>query len=213
MEHAAAQEFPTLAEYLGSHGYATAGFVANNLFCSYDTGLDRGFTHYEDYELGPLAAVRTASWSTSSSKVFFDFASNPASFDSGPLRPSRRPPGLGPRKIGSAPVRSIGNSLIGYPTAQAPPSLLRVPQLLRCPRTVCTFPRTPCTTSACGRGRIADAKILDGWNDREEARIALLPSNLARIAYDNCLVYLDEQLGELFEELQRAARLDRTLES
>ena len=44
-------KFPTLAEYLGSHGYATAGFVANTLYCSYDTGLDRGFTHYEDYVL------------------------------------------------------------------------------------------------------------------------------------------------------------------
>ena len=39
-------DFPTLAEYLGSRGYATAGFVANAGYCSYDTGLDRGFTHY-----------------------------------------------------------------------------------------------------------------------------------------------------------------------
>ena len=41
--------FPTLAEYLGSRGYATAGFVANTQYCSSDTGLDRGFAHYEDY--------------------------------------------------------------------------------------------------------------------------------------------------------------------
>ena len=54
MDDPAARKFPTLAEYLGSHGYATAGFAANTLFCSYDTGIDRGFTHYEDYELGPL---------------------------------------------------------------------------------------------------------------------------------------------------------------
>jgi hypothetical protein len=40
---------PTLAEYLGARGYATAGFVANTGYCSYDTGLNRGFTHYEDY--------------------------------------------------------------------------------------------------------------------------------------------------------------------
>ena len=45
------RNFPTLAEYLGSRGYATAGFVANTVYCSYDTGLDRGFTHYEDYVL------------------------------------------------------------------------------------------------------------------------------------------------------------------
>ena len=49
-----------LAEYLRSNGYATAGFAANTLFCSYDTGLDRGFTHYEDYVLGPIDVFRTA---------------------------------------------------------------------------------------------------------------------------------------------------------
>ena len=43
--------FPTLAEFLASRGYLTAGFVANNDFCSYETGLDRGFAHYEDYPL------------------------------------------------------------------------------------------------------------------------------------------------------------------
>ena len=34
---------------------------------------------------------------------------------------------------------------------------------------------------------------------------------LASDAYDNCLAYLDEQLGELFEELERRGELDRTL--
>ena len=52
---------PTLAEHFGSRGYATAGFVANLIYCSYDTGLDRGFTHYEDYVLERLMALRTAS--------------------------------------------------------------------------------------------------------------------------------------------------------
>ena len=49
--------FPTLAQYVGSHGYGTAGFVANTTYCSYDSGLSSGFTHYEDYlieRLGPL---------------------------------------------------------------------------------------------------------------------------------------------------------------
>ncbi len=51
-------KFPTLAEYLGSRGYATAGFVANILYCSYEFGLDRGFTHYEDYVLEPMTPLR-----------------------------------------------------------------------------------------------------------------------------------------------------------
>src|SRR5262249_2614557 len=54
--------FLTLAEYLGSGGYATAGFVANTEYCSYDTGLDRGFTHYDDYpvDLPHFRPLRTA---------------------------------------------------------------------------------------------------------------------------------------------------------
>ena len=52
-------DFRTLAEYLGSRGYATAGFVGNTFYCSYDSGLNRGFTHYEDYVLEKLDAFRT----------------------------------------------------------------------------------------------------------------------------------------------------------
>jgi arylsulfatase A-like enzyme len=44
---------PTIAEVLRTHGFATAGFVANFGYCSYEHGLSRGFTHYEDYRLGP----------------------------------------------------------------------------------------------------------------------------------------------------------------
>jgi arylsulfatase A-like enzyme len=81
-------KFPTLAEYLGSHGYATAGFASNTLFCSYDTGIDRGFTHYEDYELGPLAAARTAFAVDYAFNGLFDLVVNYGrSFDAGLLRP------------------------------------------------------------------------------------------------------------------------------
>ena len=41
----------TLAEYLTSCGYQTAGFSANTNHCSYETGLARGFAHFEDYAL------------------------------------------------------------------------------------------------------------------------------------------------------------------
>ena len=47
----------TLAEYLSSRGYQTAGFVANTDCCNYETGLDRGFAHYEDYALTPRSLV------------------------------------------------------------------------------------------------------------------------------------------------------------
>ncbi len=36
------REFPTLADYLGQRGYATAGCVANYTYCAADSGLARG---------------------------------------------------------------------------------------------------------------------------------------------------------------------------
>ena len=48
---------PTLAEYLTTQGYQTAGFVANTKCCSYETGLDRGFAHFADYALSPRSLL------------------------------------------------------------------------------------------------------------------------------------------------------------
>ena len=52
--------YPTLAEFLGSRGYATAGFIANYWYCSSDSGLDRGFTAYQDYIFQRLSFLTTA---------------------------------------------------------------------------------------------------------------------------------------------------------
>ncbi len=49
---------PTIAEFLGNHGYATAGFIANTWYCGQSSGLSRGFTHYEDYIFPRLTALR-----------------------------------------------------------------------------------------------------------------------------------------------------------
>src|SRR5262249_43485980 len=51
------EQVPTLAGRLSSRGYDTAGFVANLDFCSRETGLGRGFVHYEDYPLSIWEAL------------------------------------------------------------------------------------------------------------------------------------------------------------
>jgi arylsulfatase A-like enzyme len=42
---------PTLAEVLSRWGYVTAGFVANQHYCSRVHGLERGFLHYADFNV------------------------------------------------------------------------------------------------------------------------------------------------------------------
>ena len=51
------ESYPTLAGYLASRGYQTAGFAANTNCCSYESGLARGFDHYEDYSLSPRSLL------------------------------------------------------------------------------------------------------------------------------------------------------------
>lgn len=44
--------YPTIAEALNQRGYYTAAFVANLIAAQHDSGLNRGFLRYEDFELG-----------------------------------------------------------------------------------------------------------------------------------------------------------------
>ena len=124
---------PTLAEYLGSHGYATAGFVANQLYCSYDTGLDRGFTHYEDYVLERLNPFRTARLVDLTLKTVADVG-YPLSqfFGTGPFRQLHESL-LDRLQEGDRKARSKDQSRIFrlvITIARAGPSFFRVSQLL-----------------------------------------------------------------------------------
>ncbi len=52
---------PTIAEVLAARGYLTAGFVANTYYCAEESGLARGFLHYEDYLLSPRQVLLSTS--------------------------------------------------------------------------------------------------------------------------------------------------------
>jgi len=43
------ETYPTLGEFLSSKGFVTAAFSANKWWVTRNTGLDRGFLHFEDY--------------------------------------------------------------------------------------------------------------------------------------------------------------------
>ena len=53
--------YPTLAEVLAERGYVTAGFVSNTFYASREFGLDRGFSHYEDYRITPGEVINSSS--------------------------------------------------------------------------------------------------------------------------------------------------------
>jgi arylsulfatase A-like enzyme len=72
---------PTLAEAFSSRGYATAGFVANARYAGRETGLARGFAHYEDYHITMGEALKSATLTNGIHKTIAKFLGLP------PLRP------------------------------------------------------------------------------------------------------------------------------
>jgi hypothetical protein len=60
-------EWPTLAEVLRARGYATAAFVANEVFTGWESGLGRGFERLDDYSV----SLWTAASATSAGNAFY----------------------------------------------------------------------------------------------------------------------------------------------
>ncbi len=207
---------PTLAEYLGSHGYATAGFVGNTLYCSYDTGLDRGFTRYQDYvlDLDQLGSLRMAllvdracaGVSSFGLTLYRNLGEGPSrSWLESLLRPllatGRKNAGLINREFldwlsqRQEPRRPFF-AFLNYFDAHSP--------YLPPEGTGFRFGLPPQTD--------ADFLLLNEfWTTVDKQRLTPHYRMLVQDSYDNCLGYLDEQLGELFDALQQRGVLDRTL--
>jgi arylsulfatase A-like enzyme len=53
---------PLLAEHFRDAGYATGGFVANLLYTQYESGIARGFQHYEDHHASARQIALTSNF-------------------------------------------------------------------------------------------------------------------------------------------------------
>jgi arylsulfatase A-like enzyme len=200
-------DFPTLAEFLGSRGYATVGFVANNEYCSYDTGLNRGFTHYEDYpvDLKHLRPLRTAL-----------FASNAWEAISWGLWQSLGPLDPVVRWI-TQPARKDAGSInrdfvrwLSYRQGSPRPFFAFLNYL------DAHAPYVPPEGSGFrfgpGPRSLFDFYVLvGGWRAIDKSQLTPKYRQLVRDSYDNCLSYLDSQLGDLFDTLDRRGVLEKTL--
>ncbi len=189
---------PTLAEYLASRGYQTAGFSANTNCCNFETGLARGFAHFEDFPLSPRSLVgRTVpgrwilsnflyrgfyhdikwinlqsrgAWGTTD--AFFNW-----------LR-GRRP---------DRPFFAFLNYFDAHAPYIPPPGYAGRSGIRPKPPHDYEFLLGNMATAT-------DDKLIMKRNVQ-----------LAHDCYDDCITFLDDQLGRLLEELRRQALLDNTI--
>jgi arylsulfatase A-like enzyme len=202
-------DVPTLAEYLAGRGYDTAGFVANLEYCGRETGLDRGFAHYEDYPLGLYETftryvglghrMELPSWACIVERLVAKVSGltwelNPRSSEHA-KRGVEVDRGFLDWLSWQRERRRPFFAFLNYNDAHTP---YEVPD-----RATPGFGLRPSTCH--------DRLTLRRWTALDKAKLAYDDVRMATDVYDDCVAYLDGRLGSLLDELRRRGVLDDTL--
>jgi arylsulfatase A-like enzyme len=199
---------PTLADYLGSHGYATAGFVANLFYCAADSGLQRGFTRFRDFIFPELSAFKPAALvdrPVEGLRAMHQYLRERASvvfladpiwmFDAGIRKPAavvnRELLGwLAERRQPERPFFAFVNLCdVHYPYMLGEGGVHR-------------FAAKPRTNR--------EIEIIENWRALDKTKLSAREIAFARDSYDDCIADLDEHLGRLIDELERRGVLEST---
>ena len=200
--------YPTLAKYLASRGYATAGFVANLPYCGADTGLERGFTHYQDYIFPGSAPSSPRRWSAGRSMACWRSIISCGStlgldigsewlqlFYAGNRKPATAVnreflDWLSSRRQPERPFFAFLNFIDAHYPYKLPDDGV---------------------SRFGGKPRSEHEKdLIDNWQSLDKSRLSAGDVAFARTAYDDCIADLDEQLGCLIDRLERRGILERT---
>ena len=180
---------PTLAEALAKRGWATGGFVGNTHYCSAETGLARGFAHYEDYRLTPLDfALCTAigrrivlsSWAVDCGLADWPARKRADEVTRGLVR------WLDER--GDRPYFAFVNYFDAHDPYLAPPGF-----------------RTQLPTTR------DDVILMRHWWSLPKDKLTPAQVDLQRTSYEDCIRGLDAHLGRLLADLKRRGDLDNTI--
>jgi arylsulfatase A-like enzyme len=188
--------YPTLAEVLRDHGYATAGFVGNTYFCNRWFGLDRGFVHYEDVAPCLVEIIRSSDMGRA---LITKLAPSIFTRD--------RPYAYFNRKDAATINHDLLGWLSGRPKGQPFFAFLNYydahdPYIAAegAPRHFGLRPKTASEVAA-----------LRDWLHVDKTKLPGEVLQMAIDGYDDGIAYLDDQLGRLFGALDSRGLLENTL--
>jgi arylsulfatase A-like enzyme len=186
--------YPTLAEFLSARGYLTAGFVGNTYFCNSWYGLGRGFAHYEDfYDEDLVVSVTETLRSSALGRCLVHLVNLPL--------------GAERRRKDAADINEDFLDWLSEQEKERPFFAFinffdaHSPYLLP----------EDCGHSFGHVETAAELAVLQNWETRPKQNIPENERTLVSDAYDDCLTYLDSQIGKLIDELERRGVLDNTL--
>ncbi len=204
---------PTLAEFLGSNGYATTGFVANTTYCASHSGLGRGFTRYQDFifpaltlfksselvkrfvtSIKQMADVLKEGWALARLQLGVERLERWLDDDRKEAEVVNREflDWLSRRAQPERPFLAFLNYFDAHYPYELPTGHLH------------RFGAEPSETG--------QSVLIRDWFSRSRSRTRLAPQEVAFAvaAYDDCIADLDEQLGRMVDELGRRGLLKQT---
>jgi len=204
------QTHPTVAEFLASQGYATAGFVANTQYCASDSGLSRGFTEYHDFIFPYLSGLRMA--------VLINRTLHGLRWLDGFLAARLNLPTsqLYGRFISWLLVsdrkeaRTVNREFLEWLARRQPDR----PFFAFLNYFDAHWPYRLSTSSihrfGVGPKNDRQSVLIDDWWALDKHGVSQQELSFVFDAYDDCVADLDEQVGRLFDELGRREDLART---
>jgi len=181
--------FPTLAEVLAEHGYATAGFVANLVFTTETSGLQRGFERYEAHPLTVGGLVESA-WLSRM------------------LLRRVRPWAGGLLDWGSKPAREVGSEFLQWVTKERGRPFFAFLNFFDAHE---PYPLTPFTAALGPSANESWDDFSAGWRSGSDDRPFAEQMRPWLNQYDGALAYLDEEVGAILDTLAARGILQHTL--
>lgn len=205
---------PTLAEFLRDRGYVTGGFIANTLYCSAETGLNRGFLHYEDHPITAAGVVHSAALGQrllekSGARAWRLLAGETGFLRRIPGRPDRAQPDHRPRKPYKDASEISRDALAWLSHHEGRPFFLFLN--LFDAHTPYLLPEGSDEHFGLAPQGRSDYAILDDFWQADKRRLSPRDVALAQDAYDDCIAYMDQQIGRLYDDLDRRGLLGNTL--
>jgi arylsulfatase A-like enzyme len=186
---------PTLAEFLSRQGYLTAGFVANTYYCNSWFGLGKGFARYEDFYDEDLV-------------VSFAETLRCSALGRSLMQLARIPLGTQRRRKDAAQIRT---DFLDWLTEQESGRPFFAFLNLFDVHTPYVLPEGDHRHFGFRPEGPADMALLHEWDRRPKRDLPERDRNLVNDAYDDCVGYIDSELGKLFDELDRRGILENTL--
>jgi arylsulfatase A-like enzyme len=190
--------YPTLAEFLATRGYATAGFIGNTYFCNSWYGLGRGFAHFEDYyEPNVVISPVETLCCTAIGRLLVTAIGSAYNVRPDTANPMKDAPRVNRDAFQwlddhrDRPFFAFLNYIDAHDPYLTPPGF---------DRHFGVHPESE-----------ADYDMLNDWYYHPRKDPTGRDARLLADSYDDCLAYLDEQLGLLFDGLERRGLLANTL--